>query len=115
MAFFPDQPATPGHTLVIPRLHVPELWSADPELVSHLMVGVLQVGSAIRKALSPEGMNLISSSGAKAEQSVYHLHLHVVPRYEGDRIDPIWPSKQDTGPEIADRLADRIRESLTDT
>jgi diadenosine tetraphosphate (Ap4A) HIT family hydrolase len=63
IAFFPLKPATPGHTLVIPRRHVPDLWSADPPLASDLITAVIQVGRAIQAALTPDGMNLIRSSG----------------------------------------------------
>jgi histidine triad (HIT) family protein len=73
VAFFPTEPATPGHTLVIPRLHVADLWDAPASLAGDLMAAVVRVGRAIRTALTPEGMNLISSSGAVAEQTVYHL------------------------------------------
>src|SRR5688500_7933160 len=93
VAFFPLSPATPGHTLVIPRQHVADLWDAEPALGADLMGAVIGVGRATRQALTPEGMNLITSSGAAAEQTVYHLHLHVVPRWLDDRIGEIWPAK----------------------
>src|SRR5689334_8214617 len=63
VAFFPTDPATRGHTLVIPRLHVPDLWSVPPELGASLMEAVIRVGHAIENALAPDGMNLITSSG----------------------------------------------------
>ena len=110
LAFFPLDPATPGHTLVIPRRHVPNLWEADPVLGAELMAAVIGVGRAIRAALAPAGMNLITSAGRVAEQTVDHLHLHLVPRWHGDRLDRIWPSKSQ-GAKKADlrALAERIR------
>lgn len=109
IAFFPLTPATPGHTLVIPREHVDDLWSLTPSLGADLMNGVVRVGRAIRSAVTPAGMNLISSSGAAAEQTVFHLHLHVVPRYEGDEINPIWPQKTDLDEDLKERIAHGIR------
>jgi histidine triad (HIT) family protein len=91
VAFFPPEPATPGHTLVIPRSHVRDLWELPDEFASWLMQAVIHVGIAIRRAVRPEGMNLISSSGAAAEQSVFHLHLHLVPRWKQDGFGEIWP------------------------
>ena len=91
MAFFPLEPATPGHTLVIPRGHVSNLWEAPTQLVAELMTGVGHVGAAIESAIHPEGMNLITSAGKAAEQSVFHLHLHVVPRWAKDGFGRIWP------------------------
>jgi histidine triad (HIT) family protein len=109
VAFFPLDPATPGHTLVIPRHHVPDLWSAEPELGATLMRAAMEVGSAIWSVLVPDGMNLITSSGAAAEQTVRHLHLHVVPRWAGDGIDEIWPPKRPMGERLKDDAAERIR------
>jgi histidine triad (HIT) family protein len=91
VAFFPLNPATPGHTLIVPRVHVEDLWSADHELVADLAQAALDVGHAIGAALHPDGMNLITSAGATAEQTVFHLHLHVVPRWKADGFGHIWP------------------------
>jgi histidine triad (HIT) family protein len=55
------------------------------------MNGVLQVGEAIRTALDPEGTNVITSSGRVAEQTVFHLHIHIVPRWRQDGFGRIWP------------------------
>jgi histidine triad (HIT) family protein len=109
VAFFPLKPATPGHTLVIPRQHVADLWSANESLAGDLMAAVVRVGRAIQTALTPEGMNLISSSGEVAEQTVYHLHLHVVPRWRRDGFGDIWPPKHDLPGVDLEGVADRIR------
>jgi len=109
IAFFPLEPATPGHTLVIPRKHVPDVWSLEPPLGAELMSAVVRVGRAVREAVTPAGMNLISSSGPTAEQSVFHLHLHVVPRYSGDNIDPIWPPREKMDADMITGVAERVR------
>jgi len=112
VAFFPHEPATPGHTLVIPRTHVVDLWQLEPNLATDLMEAVVGVGRAIDTALSPEGMNLITSAGKTAEQTVFHLHLHIVPRWERDGFGRIWPTEgrfQDT--DLED-FADRIRSEV---
>jgi histidine triad (HIT) family protein len=113
IAFFPETPATPGHTLVIPRTHVPDLWSADSRTGGDLIGAVIRVGRAIQSALIPEGMNLISSAGDAAEQTVFHLHLHVVPRWHQDELD-IWPPKKPMQKELKDDLAESIRAVLAD-
>lgn len=111
IAFFPLKPATRGHTLVIPRLHVADLWSADTAVATDMITAVVQVGHAIQIALTPEGMNLITSSGEAAEQTVYHLHLHVVPRWREDGFGEIWPPKGELGGIDLEGVADRIREA----
>jgi histidine triad (HIT) family protein len=94
LAFFPPEPATPGHTLIVPKVHVFDLWHATPELAGALMTAAHRVGRAVRAALMPEGLNLISSAGEVAEQTVFHLHLHVVPRWRDDGFGHIWPPKR---------------------
>jgi histidine triad (HIT) family protein len=63
----------------------------------------------VQEALSPDGMNLISSSGSVAEQTVFHAHLHVVPRWVNDPIDRIWPPKRRMSEAIKEDVAERIR------
>ena len=110
LAFFPLEPATPGHTLVIPRTHVPDFWSLDEELATELSRAALRVGGAIDRALTPQGMNMITSSGDAAEQTVFHVHLHVVPRWHRDGFGRIWPSDGSMAPQAKDDLADLIRD-----
>lgn len=112
IAFFPLNPATPGHTLVIPRRHVADLWQANPALGEELMAAVIRVGRAIDLALKPEGMNLISSAGATAEQTVFHLHLHVVPRWRRDGFGKIWPVEGRYDDANLAGFADRIRDAF---
>jgi histidine triad (HIT) family protein len=109
LAFFPESPATPGHTLVIPRAHVQNLLNAEAPLAEHLMSMAVRVGRAIESTLHPEGMNWISSAGSAAAQTVPHLHLHIVPRWSGDAIGDIWPPKHPMDAAIEHDLAERIR------
>jgi histidine triad (HIT) family protein len=94
LAFFPLHPATLGHTLIIPRVHVENLWQLEPPLDSDLIQAAIQIGLAIEGALAPDGMNLITSRGEAAEQSVPHLHLHILPRWFDDDFGPIWAASQ---------------------
>ncbi|WP_432941148.1 HIT family protein [Kribbella sp. CA-253562] len=109
VAFFPLGPATLGHTLVVPRLHVSDYWSAPSTIVSALSRACLDVGRAIQRAVSSEGMNLITSQGAVAEQTVFHLHIHLLPRWSDDEFGSIWPAESmvDSGRQAW--AADRIR------
>lgn len=91
IAFFPLEPATPGHTMVIPKAHVRDYWEGDVGLVQDVSTALLRVGQAIQRAVSPEGMNMITSAGSAAEQTVFHLHIHLVPRWTRDGFGKIWP------------------------
>ena len=112
MAFLPLDPATNGHTLVVPRLHVRDFWEVGPALAAEMAAACLQVGKALRELLSPEGMNLITSAGDVAEQTVFHLHMHVVPRWPGDAIGALWPSADKGGDPVTPDLVRSIRQAI---
>lgn len=114
LAFFPLNPATPGHTLVIPRKHVPDLWQVEPPLGGELITAVIRVGQAIQRALHPEGMNLITSAGQTAEQTVFHLHLHIVPRWRRDGFGRIWPVEGRFNDATLGDVAGAIRNAYVD-
>jgi histidine triad (HIT) family protein len=99
IAFLPLNPATLGHTLVIPRQHMPTFFELNESSALHLSSAVLRVASAVQAAMQPQGMNLITSAGEAAQQSVFHLHVHVLPRYTEDRVGDIWPSDKPISPE----------------
>ena len=112
LAFFPPEPATRGHTLVIPKRHVRDFLDLASEDVPGLGDAVLRVGNGLKHELTPEGMNLISSAGSAASQTVMHLHVHLVPRWNGDAVGEIWPPKQPTSEAALEGLADRMRQRL---
>lgn len=91
VAFFPTEPSVLGHTMVIPRAHVPDIWHLTDHQAAELSLTTLRIATAIRDSLAPDGLNVIQSNGRAASQSVMHVHVHLVPRREGDRIGRIWP------------------------
>ncbi|MGD1204826.1 HIT family protein [Mycobacterium seoulense] len=93
VVFFPLEPATLGHTLVVPTDHIPDIWALDDATATMLTEATLRVARAVKTALSPEGLNIIQSNGAAATQTVQHLHVHVVPRWAGDSMGQIWPDE----------------------
>lgn len=112
VAFFPLHPATRGHTLVVPRVHVSDFWQADQRTAADLAVACIEVGRALDAVLTPDGMNLITSAGDVAEQTVFHLHFHIVPRWQDDDVDRIWPSPTDSAERASDALTEAVRRSL---
>lgn len=110
LAFFPTEPATRGHTMVIPKRHVRSFLEAEPVDVQPLGLTVLKVSRALQSVLKPEGMNLITSAGQAASQSVDHLHVHLVPRWEGDAVGEIWPPKAPTSEAVLEGVADALRD-----
>ena len=89
-------PVNPGHLLVVPRLHAATLADLDEETGAHLFVAAMRLAAAVRASgVRCEGVNLFLADGEAAFQEVFHVHLHVLPRWKGDsfRIDADWSSR----------------------
>ena len=109
VAFFPLRPATFGHTLVVPRRHIPDIWGLPEADAARLSRAALRVAAALRAAVAPAGLNIIQSSGAAATQTVPHLHVHLVPRWAADAMGPIWPARPPSyPPQALDNLRDEL-------
>ena len=111
VAFFPTEPAVLGHTMVVPREHVPDIWSLSEEKAAHLARATVRLAGAIREAVHPEGLNVIQSNGEAATQTVFHLHVHLVPRWDGDVMGPIWPEETDYSEDQKDHALRAVREA----
>lgn len=85
LAFLDIAPVTPGHLLVVPRAHASSLSELDPDDGSEMFRVAQRLAAALRRSgLRCEGVNLFLADGAAAGQEVFHAHLHVLPRYDGD-------------------------------
>lgn len=102
VSFMDINPATRGHALVVPRVHARDLLSIDPEDLCAVTTAAQGLAIRQRERLGAVGVNLINSCGAAAWQTVFHFHIHVIPRYEGDPLRLPWvPAAGDAG-EIAE-------------
>jgi len=90
IAFMDIAPATRGHALVIPRTHTADLLSVDPEDLRAVALASQRLAARVKERLGADGVNLVNSCGAAAWQTVFHLHIHVIPRYEGDPLRLPW-------------------------
>lgn len=109
VAFMDLHPATEGHVLVLPRRHARDLWEVAAEDAERTLAASLQVARMIRQALTPDGINLVHTSGAAAWQTVFHFHLHVIPRYKDDSLVPPWLDQPPADRSVLRALAERIR------
>jgi histidine triad (HIT) family protein len=112
MAFIPPEPATLGHTLLIPRAHIPTIWQLDEETAAELGRWAVVLADAVKRAMRPDGLNVIQSNGIAATQTVMHLHVHVVPRWEGDGIGRIWPPETNYSETEKDDVWDALRQEF---
>jgi histidine triad (HIT) family protein len=109
MGLFPQSPAALGHTLVIPKKHVTDVWALGKSDAHALTDAVLRIAEAIRRGLQPDGLNVITSAGAAASQTILHLHVHLVPRWQDDQFGDIWPRP---GPTFGDDAVDAAARSI---
>ncbi|MCI9099492.1 MAG: HIT family protein [Lachnospiraceae bacterium] len=96
-------PASKGHTLILPKKHAENLYDLPDETASKALVLAKNMASKIEKALECDGLNLVQNNGEKAGQTVFHFHMHIIPRYKNDSVKLGWkPGK----------LSDAMREEL---
>ena len=101
VAFMDISPATRGHALVIPRTHVRDLHDIDPEDLAAVAAAAQGVAARQRDRLGADGVNLLNSTGPAAWQTVFHFHVHVIPRYEDDPLRLPWTPRQGDMDDIA--------------
>jgi histidine triad (HIT) family protein len=101
IAFMDIAPATRGHALVIPRAHASDLLSVEPEDLSAVALAAQRLASRAKERLGADGVNLLNSCGASAWQTVFHFHVHVIPRYDGDPLRLPWVPSAGDSQEIA--------------
>ena len=110
-AFMDIAPANPGHTLVIPKQHYRNIFDMPTEIGSRIMQASILIANAIKAALNPDGLNLFQSNEAAGFQTVFHFHLHLIPRWEGDPLRLPWRPSEGNMDEIGD-IAAKIRAVL---
>lgn len=115
MAFLDIQPVNPGHAMVIPRAHARDLSELDPEVGGQVFKVAMVVAEGLRKSgVKCEGVNLLLADGEAAFQEIFHVHLHVIPRFKGDGFGLKFSPSYGTKPERKemDTIAEHIRRAI---
>jgi histidine triad (HIT) family protein len=107
LAFLNIAPATVGNALVVPRRHAEGLWDLDDEEHAQVARAASRVARLLRMALAPAGVNLVHATGTAAWQSVFHFHVHVVPRYQPEELQLMWEAERAPEAEL-ERLQQRV-------
>ena len=110
-AFMDINPANDGHVLVIPKEHARDVHRISDAAIAATVVTAKKVATAVEQTLAPDGLNLLQCNGPAAAQSVFHFHMHVLPRLEGDDLKLNWGPKPGDMDAIG-RLAERIRDNI---
>jgi histidine triad (HIT) family protein len=106
VAFMDINPATRGHALVVPRRHVADLLEIDPDDLAATVLAAQRLARGATERLGADGVNLLNSCGPVARQTVFHLHVHVIPRYSGDPLRLPWVPAPGDADEIAAAAAE---------
>ena len=103
-------PAARGHVIVLPKKHAADVFSLPDEDLSKAICVAKKIAVALKEAYKCDGVNILQNNGEAAGQTVFHLHIHVIPRFEGDTISVKW--KQGEMPSDLDVIAGEIKECL---
>jgi len=112
VAFMDVMPQGPGHTLVVPKSPSRNLLDADPSTFGPLFTVVQKVALAVKMALNADGVTILQFNGPASGQTVYHLHVHVIPRFEGVPLKPHSGGMEK--PEVLAGNAEKIRAALAE-
>lgn len=104
-------PASKGHALILPKSHARNLCEADRAVTEKLFPLAGKIGAAMEKSMNASGFNVVQNNGASAGQTVFHLHVHVIPRYDNGPSIVTW-EPQDADAETLSQIADQIRAVL---
>ena len=104
-------PASKGHALILPKEHYADLYEIDEDVAADAMKLAKKLAMHMTDVLKCDGFNLVQNNGEAAGQTVFHFHVHVIPRYEGGPVIAGWePGKED--PEVLAETAEKIKDAL---
>jgi histidine triad (HIT) family protein len=110
MAFMDLMPQTPGHTLIIPHTPAAEIFELPADDLAQVITLTQRIAKAVRLVFEPPGVMIVQLNGALAGQTVFHLHFHVIPRFEG--LDMKMHARVVEHPDVLDGHAERLHEAL---
>ncbi|HEX9585836.1 MAG TPA: HIT family protein [Gammaproteobacteria bacterium] len=111
LAFMDINPASDGHALVIPKEHAKDVHVVSEQAIANTVITAKKIASAVEKTVVPGGINLVQCNGEAAGQSVFHFHMHVLPRRDGDQLKMNWGLKPGDMDAIG-TLAEKIKGNL---
>jgi histidine triad (HIT) family protein len=106
VAFMDINPATRGHVLVVPKAHAADVLEIDSEDLAATVIAAQRLARKVTERLGADGVNLLNSCGSAAWQTVFHLHIHVIPRYADDPLRLPWTPSPGDPEQIATAAAE---------
>lgn len=108
---FDIAPASKGHALILPKEHYANIFDIDKDVAGRLFALATRIAKGLKKELNCEGMNIVQNNGEIAGQTVFHFHLHLIPRYTGDTVNVGWKPGEADMEELA-KHAEAVRNDL---
>ena len=103
--------ASKGHTLILPKEHFDNIFDMDADTAGKLFSLAAAVARALKQATNCDGMNIVQNNGEIAGQTVFHFHMHLIPRYEGDQVQVTWNPGTATQEEL-NEIAAAVKKEL---
>jgi histidine triad (HIT) family protein len=111
-AFLSNSPNNLGHTLVIPKKHYENVYEIDEVTLANVATTAKKIAIGLKKGLGAEGVNIIQNNERAAGQAVFHLHVHIIPRYYNDGFKQ-WADHKHYKKDEAEQYVEKIKEALT--
>ncbi|MGI6010157.1 MAG: HIT family protein [Ruminococcus sp.] len=104
-------PASKGHALILPKKHYADIYEIEDETAASAMVLAKKMAAAMTRALGCSGFNVVQNNGASAGQTVFHFHIHLIPRYDNDNVGLGWKPGELTD-EVRDEIVKEVQKHL---
>jgi histidine triad (HIT) family protein len=111
LAFMDIRPVNEGHTLIIPKQHYVDIFDTPVETIGATHIVTKKIAFAVRKATEADGISIVQQNGKAAGQDIFHLHVHVIPRFEGKKM-PRFEELELVEREALEKTAEKIRQTL---
>lgn len=109
--FFDIAPASKGHCLIVPKEHFDDVFALDEETAGKLFALATRVANSLKQELDLEGLNIVQNNGTIAGQTVFHFHMHLIPRYKGDTVNVGWKPGEADMDELS-KLAEKVGKNI---
>lgn len=109
-AFLDINPATFGHTLIVPKIHAIDIFDVPQEYAKEMFLLSQKIATQIKQSLGCDGINILQNNGSVAGQVVFHYHMHLIPRYKNDNVRVGWEPLKPTQEEFENTLSNLLME-----
>ena len=108
---FGAEPAAEGHVLILPKEHFDNIYELDDDTAGHVFKVAKKIATAMNKTLDMDGLNVVQNNGEAAGQTVFHFHMHIIPRHNDDTVNVGWEKHKVSSERIKD-ITDEVRKYL---